>query len=246
MKRKYAFIFALTITLIIMANTMVFSTISISKFEEVEISRIIDGDTLELDDGRKIRLVNINTPEKSRPHYEMAIEFLKKYEGKMVELEVMGSDRYNRVLGRIYTPIYLNLELVEEGLASKFLVIEEETKLFSKAEEKAIKESIGMWEKSNYFGCFETDIDAKNEKVIMINNCNNINIASWTMKDESRKTYEFKNINSKEVIIYTKEGEDNERTIFWNSNTNIWNDDRDTLYLFDEDGKIVHSHSYGY
>ena len=44
------------------------------------ISRVIDGDTVELEDGRTIRLLNINTPEKGRPFSDEATDFLKEYE----------------------------------------------------------------------------------------------------------------------------------------------------------------------
>ena len=36
-------------------------------YEEVYVSRVIDGDTIELDDGRKIRYLGIDTPETVHP-----------------------------------------------------------------------------------------------------------------------------------------------------------------------------------
>ena len=40
-------------------------------------SAVVDGDTFVTDDGRKIRMIGINTPEKGRPFNKDATNFLK-------------------------------------------------------------------------------------------------------------------------------------------------------------------------
>src|SRR3989344_2579501 len=246
MDKKYAFIFAITITLLIALNYNLFSTQLSPPREKVTISRIIDGDTLQLEDKRTIRLVNINAPEKSQPNSKLATDYLKNYENELVEIDIIGTDKYNRVLARIYTPEYLNLELVEKGLTSKFLVQQEELKLFAEAEKYAIESSKGIWRKSQYYNCFESSINQKDEIATIANNCNNINIGSWILKDESRKLYRFNSLEIGKLALHTKQGEDNETDLFWNSKTDIWNNDRDTLYLFDENLQITHYNYYGY
>ena len=42
------------------------------------VSRIIDGDTIELQNGERVRLLGINTPEKGQPYYEEATNRLKE------------------------------------------------------------------------------------------------------------------------------------------------------------------------
>ena len=246
MDKKYAFLIALAITILIAINHYLFSIELSPEREIAKLSRVIDGDTIELEDGRKIRLLNINTPEKNQPNSELAINFLKNYENSSIELEIVGADKYNRALARIYVPEYLNLELVKNGMASKFLVEDEETDVFAEAEEEAIKSSLGIWQKSQYYNCLKSRIDEINEKIIMANNCNNLNITAWTLKDESTKKYQFKDIQIGEITLHTGKGEDNSTDIFWNSDSRIWNNDRDTLYLFDKEWKIVHYNSYGY
>ena len=246
MDKKYAFFFALAITLLIAINISLFSIQFSPEREQATIKRIIDGDTLELEDSRTIRLLNINTPEKNIPGSELAINYLKQYENRTIELEITGTDKYERTLARIYTPEYLNLELVQKGMAVKFLVDKEEKALFAEAEESAIESSLGIWKRSHFYRCIKSDINQKYEIVIIANNCNNINIGSWILKDESRKLYHFKNMEIGRVVLHTKEGEDNETDLFWNSKTDIWNNDRDTLYIFDENWNIVHYNSYGY
>ncbi len=246
MERKFALFFAIAITLLIAINASIFSTQFSPEREEVKIQRIIDGDTLELEDSRKIRLSNINTPEKNIPGSELATAYLKQYEDKIVEIEITGSDKYGRVLARIFVPDYLNLELVKRGLAVKYLVKEEEKKLFAEAEESAIKSSLGIWKKSPYYNCLESFISEKEEIVTISNKCNKLNIASWILKDESRKLYVFKEIELGVIKLHTEQGEDNETDIFWNSKSDIWNNDRDTLYMYDKDWQIIHYNSYGY
>ncbi len=242
MDKKYAFLLALLITFLISAN-FYFSSDKNNARETVIVSRVIDGDTLETDNGRTIRLVNVNSPEKGTFHYELAKDYLKSFENKTVEIEIIGTDKYYRTLARIYSPAYVNLELVDKGLASKFLVQESELKTFSKAEEQAIKEFRGMWKKSSDYGCFSSDINKYDELVVLINNCNS-KMENWFLKDESRKTYKFASSFDK-VIIHSGSGKDNSTDVFIGS-TEIWNNDRDTLYLFDSEGNIVHHEVYGY
>ncbi|MEM4271300.1 MAG: endonuclease, partial [Candidatus Pacearchaeota archaeon] len=68
----------------------------------------------------------------------------------------------------------------------------------------------------------------------------------FTIKDESRKIYTFKNITFSSINLHSTIGEDNSTDLFWNSKTDIWNNDRDTLYLFDNEGGIAHYEKYGY
>ncbi len=248
MEKKYSIFLALLITSLIAINFLAIKTTLSPPREKAIISRIIDGDTLELEDKRIIRLLNINTPEKNRLHYELSIDFLRQLINKSVELEITETDKYDRLLARIYIPEYLNLELVKNGLASKFLVNEEELKEFSEAETQAIEEERGIWKRSRHFNCFETEINQLEEKITISNNCNKINMLNFILKDESRKQYEFKNIEidtSKPITLRSGKGSDNETDIFWNIE-NVWNNDRDTLYLFDSEGKITHYYSYGY
>lgn len=245
MNKKHSLLFAL------MISGLVFSIFylphrSASNRETVFVSRVIDGDTLALEDGRRIRLLNINTPEKGEYGSDLSSAYLKSFENKSVQIDVVGEDRYQRTLARIYSPEYLNLKIVSSGLAVKFLVSESETKEFAQAEESAIENSLGIWKKSEYFGCISTNIDYKKEIVAIKNSCSPINISLWKIRDESRKSYLFPGILLGSINLHSKNGTDNSTDLFWQSQTNIWNDNRDTLYLLDSENKIVHYHYYGY
>lgn len=96
---------------------------------ESYVSRVIDGDTFVLADGKKVRLICIDTPEKWEGEYFEAKEFLRiLIENKEVRLEkdISETDRYNRLLRYAYVnitnssgtfEIFVNRELYKQGVA---------------------------------------------------------------------------------------------------------------------------------
>ncbi|MFD1736129.1 thermonuclease family protein [Bacillus salitolerans] len=72
--------------------------------EAVTVARIIDGDTVELTDGRKVRLIGVNTPEstsRTEEYGKEASNYTKsKIEGKQIWIQKDHSDkdRYDRIL----------------------------------------------------------------------------------------------------------------------------------------------------
>jgi len=248
MDKGYAFLFAILLVGLVASDIFIFTSLTTGETakERVTISKITDGDTLKLTDGRVLRLININSPEKGMPNYDLSITYLKDFENKSVEIEVVGTDKCGRDLARIYAPEYLNLELVEKGLASKFLVQKSELSLFADAEERAIDNALGIWKRSEFFGCINSEIYEIEEMVLMINSCRQINIDGWMIKDESRKKYYFGNMSFDRISLHSSQGEDNKTDLFWGKKVGIWNNDRDSSYLFDSEGRIVDYESYGY
>ncbi|MEK6888741.1 MAG: thermonuclease family protein [Nanoarchaeota archaeon] len=247
MNKKISFLIALALTVLISNIFFIFSE-SERELESVILARVIDGDTLELEDGRIVRLVNINSPEKSSPLYIKSLNYLKIYEKENIYIEKQGIEKYGRTLARLYSQDekYLNLELVSLGLASKFLVEESELEAFDKAEKEAVKWNKGIWKSSNYSGCLNVEVSEEEEMVRIKNICNPFNLSGWILKDESRKQYKFNILLDSEVNLHSGSGNDNRTDIFWNSKTSIWNNDRDTIYLFDSENNIVFHESYGY
>ncbi len=210
------------------------------------MTHIIDGDTFIASNGRTMRLLNINSPEKGVSGYEEAKTFMNSYINLTLEAEVVDNDKYGRALVKLYSPEYLNLKMVKEGVVSKFLVSEEEKEIFAESEENAIKKEKGLWKKSPHSnGCIIISINKKEEVISLKNSCQSISTENWWLKDESRKIYRFTN-TFKIVYLHSGKGQNNETDIYWGSSTPIWNDDRDTLYLFDEENLLVSHKSYGY
>jgi endonuclease YncB( thermonuclease family) len=246
MQTKDALILALLITILVANNFLFFSLFNKQEKETVKVTRVIDGDTLEIEGGIKVRLLNINSPEKGERGYDEAKNFLSQLENKTIEIDQIATDKYGRTLARLYVPEYINLEIVKQGHATKFLVEEKETGEFARAEELAIRTEKGIWKKSKYFSCVDSTLDPQKEIVLLKNNCRVINIENWKVVDESRKEYIFPERSFSELNLHTFKGSDNETDLFWQRSDNVWNNDRDTLYLFDEKNDIIHFESYGY
>ena len=90
--------------------------------KSLKIKRVVDGDTVHVfyqDEVYKIRLTEIDAPERDQPYGSNSTEYLKSLlkEG-MVDVDISGTDRYGRKLGRLYWQgMDINRELVSEGYA---------------------------------------------------------------------------------------------------------------------------------
>ena len=96
----------------------------------VKVVRVVDGDTIEIEGGEKVRYIGIDTPETVDPRKPVqcfGVEASKKnkemVEGKMVRLEkdITDRDKYNRLLRYIWLDdVFVNLELVKQGFAYSY------------------------------------------------------------------------------------------------------------------------------
>ena len=89
--------------------------------ERFRVVRIIDGDTIELDGGDRLRLLSIDCPEKGQPLYDSARILLENISlGKAVNVEFgkRRRDGYGRILGYVsLDTLLLNEKLLRMGLA---------------------------------------------------------------------------------------------------------------------------------
>lgn len=83
------------------------------------ISRIIDGDTIELIDGTRVRLHGIDTPERNQPYGKDATRELNTLLENEVYVEVIDVDRYGRTVAALWTSngTNVNLQMVCRGAA---------------------------------------------------------------------------------------------------------------------------------
>lgn len=127
------------------------------------IEKVFDGDTVQLADGRKVRLLGINTPEighRSRPGEpggEAAKAWLSKtLLNRKVRLvtDAETTDKYQRTLAHVFTERneHINLELVKNGLAA--VDIHPPNLLFADelaaAQEAAEQDGRGLWGREEY------------------------------------------------------------------------------------------------
>ena len=93
--------------------------------DTAKVVKVIDGDTITIEGGYKVRYIGIDTPE-IHPRLEAyGMEAWQAnrqlVEGKQVRLEqdVSETDKYGRLLRYVYIDdTFVNAELVKEGLAT--------------------------------------------------------------------------------------------------------------------------------
>lgn len=244
MRARAALFFTVAVVFVVLGNYFFFFSSEDKIRESVIIGRAIDGDTVVLRDGRTVRLININTPEKKEPGYEAAHEFLASFENMSVFLENRGSEKYGRTLGALYTPdSSINLEIVRRGLAHTFLVDDEESDLYARAQEEAYRDERGIWKRSPYYGCVQAEINKKEEYVVITSECAST-LKGWAIKDETTHSYILGSV-SPSFTLYSGEGSETTTALYWKRG-HVWNDDRDTLFIRDTDGLLVLYEPYGY
>ena len=139
------------------------SLLNASDATTYRVKKVIDGDTLKLQNGDSVRFIGINTPElghgkfKDEPLANQARRFVqRKIEGREVELrdEQVRRDKYGRRLAHIYTSAGQNvqIELLQRGLAFVVAVSDDLSYLdeYLVAEQQARQAEKGVWGETFY------------------------------------------------------------------------------------------------
>jgi micrococcal nuclease len=118
------------------------------------VTAVIDGDTVELTGGDKLRLLAVDTPESGEPFYEEARSFLAELTlGKTARIEFanLRRDRYGRLLAYLYIDsLFVNEAIIENGLGNLYLFRDSdlerpETKRMLSAQRRALEAGLGIW-----------------------------------------------------------------------------------------------------
>jgi len=124
----------------------------ISARQSEHVTTVIDGDTLILASGERVRLLGIDAPELGDPFYiEARARLTDLVEGKDIEIErdVSDRDQYDRLLRYVYiTNTSVNDLLVREGLARAYIVAPDNAHAATilSAEREAQEASRGLWQ----------------------------------------------------------------------------------------------------
>lgn len=117
-----------------------------------KVTYIVDGDTLDIDTGKRVRLICIDTPEKGEYYYSEAKEYLSSLTlNQEVELikDISETDRYDRLLRYIYLEdgSFVNEMLVENGYAKAYPYSPDTTLCpqIQNAEDRAKSNNLGIW-----------------------------------------------------------------------------------------------------
>jgi micrococcal nuclease len=122
-----------------------------SDMEQALVVRVIDGDTIELADGSRVRYLGIDTPE-SGEYYasEATAENRELVEGNIVELQLgeRDCDEYGRLLRYVYVNgVFVNAELVAQGYAQAYIFDPDErySQILVQLEQYAKMKERGLW-----------------------------------------------------------------------------------------------------
>lgn len=134
----------------------------------VRVERVIDGDTIVIEGGERVRYIGMDTPEIVDPRKpvqcfgrESAARNRELVEGKAVRLarDISDRDKYHRLLRYVYLVdglpseasakegTFVNLELVREGYATAFTYPPDVARAneFVAAEKEAREAKRGLW-----------------------------------------------------------------------------------------------------
>lgn len=137
---------------------ILFFLLSTSHAEIYKVKRVIDGDTLLLVNGERVRLIGVNAPEtkdRRKPvEYfgpEASLFTKQMVEGKEArfEFEKRKRDKYRRLLAYVYLldGTFLNAEIIKQGYGRAYTRFPfKYKKEFQKYEREARENGKGMWE----------------------------------------------------------------------------------------------------
>lgn len=213
------------------------------------VSRVIDGDTFELSDGKKVRLIGVDTPETLDPRKHVqwfgreASKKLKQWiDGQTVCLrkdrdKTIKTDKYGRLLRYVWKHTVHRSSSNKAGLAGGFFVNAELIKhgygfaytrypfqyleLFRQYEKDARQGNMGLWKRDKQ-EIWEREVK-KNRA--LAKTCGN----SKTLCPEYAKNHIGKH---KTVRFFIEKSYDDSESVFLNSKNNFKAHDNFTAVIF--------------
>ena len=122
--------------------------------DRFKVIDIIDGDTVELKGGDRLRLAGIDCPERDEPYYEQAKDCLAELaKGRSVDIVFpeRRRDGHGRLLGYVYVDsLFVNAEMVRMGLGYVYLFrdnLADEARVTDllASQNEAIETGRGLW-----------------------------------------------------------------------------------------------------
>jgi micrococcal nuclease len=196
-RKSRAFLLAFLIIILIAINYSFLDTRLENFLDESEyahVIRVIDGDTVKIDNNESVRLLGINTPEKGEKYYKEAKEFLESLIlNKTVKLEFTNDryDKYERILAYIFLEDEnINVRIVKNGFGNYYFYsgFDKYSDDLKKAWSECIKSNRNLCEASTdtCAKCIKTELN------YIINNCTfSCDISGWQIKGEGREKFIF-------------------------------------------------------
>jgi micrococcal nuclease len=234
--------------------------------------RVIDGDSLVLGiDGEleETRLIGVNAPE---PDECLADQARDRLADLVTDTDVFvvtaGRDDFGRLLAVVRTAdVYVNLELVREGLAvARDQSGHPDAGRFEEAEAEARAIPVGIWAPGACGGSTDVRIEIvgveadapgpdnenPNGEWIELRNTSSgaVDLTGWVVRDEStRHRYAFADgvviAAGASLRLFTGTGTDSATERYWGKQgESVWNNNGDTVFVLDASGSTVASFPY--
>ncbi len=177
----------------------------------LKVVKAIDGDTVELASGDRVRLLHINTPEKGEPGSSEATAYTRKLsQNKTVKIKFgrVPRDRYGRFLAELFVNgKSINEGLVRKGLAHAFFIPpidQEANRRVVAAQVEARTQKRGIWSSDpRYRGAFHITSFHHNAPGDDRENLNgeDIRLANISVRPENLKGYRLENKAGEDFVF---------------------------------------------
>lgn len=227
------------------------------------VARVIDGDTILLDDGRKVRYAGINAPEQGDPGFRESMQANNLLVGgKEVRLEFgrRRTEKHERLLAYVYVGrLLVQGELVKQGwaLVTRSQSLPRYRQILQKYQEEAKLAGRGIWVKGEHRGKLivvevhprESARSNPNDEYVFFKNvgATPLVLTGWSISDEANQSYlvpQFVLGSGKTFTLYTGSGKNTDQALYWGRRKTVWNKGGDTVIIKDSTGHLVMSHTY--
>ena len=229
------------------------------------VTRVLDGDTVVLESGERVRYLGINTPETGEPFAaEATARNAALVRGRAVTLETDTEirDQYGRLLAFVHVGgISVSATLIREGLAHVLLIPPnaKHAGSFLALQREAQEARRGIWGAGGIRGPFKiTSVRADppgderedpNGEYVRIA-CvakEPASLAGYTLQDRFGHRYRFPSLTlhpGYTALVFSGEGTDaleeaGQARLYWRAGGPIWNNDGDEATLRDPAGTVV-------
>lgn len=189
----------------------------------------------------------------------------------VVDDETDRRGSYGRLLVYVFDDgVLFNLLLIEQGYARMYDSSFSRRVEFADAEKLARDDDVGVWDFESgtstptntgtetaalevveiHEDAAGNDHETENDEYIVIKNTGSqtLDLNGWRVEDDAGHTYQFPDGFSlapgAEVTLYTGSGTDTASSLYWGSDSAIWNNGGDIIFVFDESGEVVIKESY--
>jgi micrococcal nuclease len=219
--------------------------------EPVVVTYVVDGDTVELEDGRTVRYIGINAPERHQPYFEEATganRRLAEGETARMVLDAQQTDRFGRTLAYLWVgDRFVNLELVRQGYATAYTEppnVRYSAEIIA-AEQRARDAQAGLWESADvpvrirtivYDAPGPDDQNPNGEWVeLVVDGSQPVDLGGFTVKDGANHIYVFPAVKlnpGQRLKLHSGPGAD-DASLYWGLvDDAVWNNGGGTRPTF--------------